>query len=852
MKTFKLSLFVIGLLLLIICPKNIDALSYISDYINLEDTVELETENFIFDLEYTKFSDSMEDKSSSITGYAVKKIDPMYYYHYVIYYYNANKEEIGVKDGYNVLWNKSLNRPNAINGTYFNSYLETKDMKAGYNLSSIKYYKFFIEETDKDTAYSYIYNGNIKINPNGIDPIKDNNTTTIYPHKKIDNDNYIDSTIPNTSTNELPSQNHQYLGYDYVIDSYDIVMVVNENNTFDITEHIQAHFNKPKHGIIRNIPIRNTVTRLDGTESKNRAQLSNLHVNNKYKFTKENGNYKIQIGDADKTITGTQEYTITYTYNLGKDPVKDYDEIYYNIIGDQWDTIIGNITFTIKMPLEFDESKIGFSSGKKGSTDNRFIKYDVDGKTITGSFNGVLEKNSALTIRCELPEGYFKNASLEPDNAVYFAIFIPIIFLLVAILLWYKYGKDDMVIETVEFYPPKGLNSLDVGMIYNESASQKDVTSLLIYLANKGYLSIKETNTKTFLSKMVSDFEITKLKEYDGDNPNEYLFMEGLFKPRKTIDLNKVKSLRAEAILNKQKMSYAEAIEKSTDSNTPLTSVTSKDLYDNFYITMNKIIAQENGKEHRGKYYENTSFKKSFIALMILLSYIAITIPPIYNYGDMSLVMPSLVFPGIGFTFMIAFSTCKDPNMEINGKPSGSKIASVFFAIFFGLLFGGMPWFFLVFPCLTPDPAYLFAYILGLISIAGMILCIRFLNKKTPLGNELFGKIKGFRTFLETAEKDRLESMVQENPTYFYDILPYTYVLGVSDTWIKKFETINIQAPSWYDSPNTFNVVTFSSFMNTTMSDAASVMSSSPSSGSGGSGGGSSGGGSGGGGGSSW
>ena len=95
-----------------------------------------------------------------------------------------------------------------------------------------------------------------------------------------------------------------------------------------------------------------------------------------------------------------------------------------------------------------------------------------------------------------------------------------------------------------------------------------------------------------------------------------------------------------------------------------------------------------------------------------------------------------------------------------------------------------------------------------------------------------------------------------QDPTYFYDILPYTYVLGVSDTWIKKFETISLQAPSWYDSPDAFDMITFGAFVNTTMVSAQSVMSSSPSSsssgGGGSSGGGSSGGGSGGGGGGSW
>ena len=34
---------------------------------------------------------------------------------------------------------------------------------------------------------------------------------------------------------------------DYIISSYDIDMVVNEDNTFDITERITAFFNVPKH-----------------------------------------------------------------------------------------------------------------------------------------------------------------------------------------------------------------------------------------------------------------------------------------------------------------------------------------------------------------------------------------------------------------------------------------------------------------------------------------------------------------------------------------------------------------------------------------------------------------------------
>ena len=72
--------------------------------------------------------------------------------------------------------------------------------------------------------------------------------------------------------------------------------------------------------------------------------------------------------------------------------------------------------------------------------------------------------------------------------------------------------------------------------------------------------------------------------------------------------------------------------------------------------------------------------------------------------------------------------------------------------------------------------------------------------------------------------------MVLENPSYFYDILPFTYVLGVSDKWIKKFEAISLQAPTWYNSSNAFDVSAFGTFVNSTMVSAQSAMSSSPSS----------------------
>lgn len=135
--------------------------------------------------------------------------------------------------------------------------------------------------------------------------------------------------------------------------------------------------------------------------------------------------------------------------------------------------------------------------------------------------------------------------------------------------------------------------------------------------------------------------------------------------------------------------------------------------------------------------------------------------------------------------------------------------------------------------------------------MVGMGIVFKKLKKRTEYGNEVLGKILGFKEFLETAEKEKLEELVCENPDYFYNVLPFTYVLEVSDKWIEKFENISLKAPEWYGGSH-FSTATFGTFMASTMKSASTAMSSSPSSSGGSSGGGSSSGGSGGGGGGSW
>lgn len=819
---------VIALSLVFAYLLNTYALTEQTSYVSIDNTQNLKVGSLSFSsISFRNYS-STSTQAFGLTGVVANSSSDTISYTSTAYYYDSN---------YNLIA-QGYNSGTAISGTSNFNQMSNLSILGEHSINEIYYYR-------------------LSINISGTT----NSSGTI------------------NSSSLTPSKNCQYSSYDYVLDKYDINIIVNENNTFDITETITAYFNVTKHGIFRTIPLKNTITRLDGTTSTNRTQVTNVSVDNEYTISRKNGNYKLQIGSANRTLTGEQKYVIKYTYNLGKDPAKNYDELYYNIIGNEWDTVIGNITFSITMPKDFDSSKLGFSSGNIGSTDNSKVKYNVSGNKITGSYNGVLSVGQALTVRCELPEGYFVGAGLNINIMDYIMFLIPVIFLVIAILLWYKFGRDDQVIETVEFYPPEGLNSLDVGFLYKGKAENKDITSLLIFLANKGYLEInnKKINlnsekinlnqdSKNSANQKIIELQ-NKINEERINNPNSkkikyYENMLDIYKNIDTpIDYEQYGLKSSINKLNRENKFFIKKLKDYDGTNVneqwfmdglfeyDRTEVTDKMLYNNFYITNNRILNNVNNKQNMDKIFEKSATNKKFlIILMIIATYCLITIPPIFNYGQPETLIFALLFLGIGFLVLF--------RMLFGKTPISVKI----FGLIWGLGFGGMPWTFMVLTAITQDISYLIGYVVGIICVLGMILCLVYLPKRTKYGNEMLGKLKGFKNFLETVEKERLKALVMQNPNYFYDILPYTYVLGVSDKWIKKFESISLQAPSWYDSSNGFDFSSFRTFIKSTMVSAQSAMSSSPSSSSGGSssggggssGGGSSGGGSGGGGGGSW
>lgn len=161
----------------------------------------------------------------------------------------------------------------------------------------------------------------------------------------------------------------------FYIKNYDVGMIVNRAKQVHITETIDADFQYSSHGIVREIPLKD-------------SEVKNISVSEKCSIKRESNNIYIKIGSPDKLIKGEHTYKISYDYNI----FDDKNEFYFNIIGTNWYTDINHVNFRVEMPKKIDPDKAGLSIGKygtKGFKDG--ANYTVTDNIIKGEVTRILK-----------------------------------------------------------------------------------------------------------------------------------------------------------------------------------------------------------------------------------------------------------------------------------------------------------------------------------------------------------------------------------------------------------------------------------------------------------------------------
>ncbi len=610
----------------------------------------------------------------------------------------------------------------------------------------------------------------------------------------------------------------------FTISAYNIILDVKEDNKIDVTENITVNWESSyHHGIYKFTPEWLQYTDKNGNTIKRKSTVSNLRsTSDPYTTDWVKKKARIKLGSASEYVSlGEKTYNVEYTYDMGRDPFKNFDEFIFHAFGDYWGTEIKNATIQINMPKSIEGYNVNFFTDKKRKENvSNCVDYEVIGNTLYAKFNqdkyteaqrkeycsneynvenGVCDfgENSyynkklekSLTVDIELPEGYFVGGSWNYGWGSFIITLIIFGITAYTIFKWKKYGKDySKPAQTVEFYPPEKMSAAEVGYIYGKQTSKKLTISLIVQLASKGYIKIDELKEKK------KEIQITNLMI----KPVEQLSFDDLV-PDRVIKVKKLK-LADPTILDKSEITMMTYLFRKVDEKELKTNIEKflavKDslvqkgfieiVSDNEDSRFEELNKRKNEYEASKKQYEIDKVNyNNKIGKMPSLTTLELTV---YNR---LFEKDNVIILSEHKTFYKAFD---DVEKELKSKLKDTvhdKIAtkkmttSIFITILVAIL-SLISYKFVE----DLDPNWKILYTLSFICILVNTFFTVFMKRKTEYGEKITAQIQGFRHFLITAEKPKLEALVAENPNYFYNILPYTYALNVSKKWIKKFEDI--------------------------------------------------------------
>ncbi|NLK13814.1 MAG: DUF2207 domain-containing protein [Spirochaetales bacterium] len=538
---------------------------------------------------------------------------------------------------------------------------------------------------------------------------------------------------------------------DYTFKQIDMGVKVGLDNSYDVSERIVADFFVPKHGIYREIPIR---------YGNQRIALKNLQASDPIiKDDVSSGWATFRLGDADVTIKGVKEYVITYTLEIGDDRNRDADFFYYNILGPGWQEEIALLTFTVQFPKPIDPQNVSLTGGRYGSTLQQG-EYNIssDRMTVTGRAQNV-KPGEALTLYVDLEEGYFSEVKKFVDLTIPLylaAIVLFILFVFHSFTLWKRYGQDEPFIPVVRFEPPTDLSPLEVGYLFDGMVDSKDLSSMLFYWADLGYIRIEELKKK--------EYRITKLKSLVSPKAHEQKLFDAFFRhgDGTSVDLKQLS----------KSTTFAKNIEKTK-------SLTRS------YFTKERELKDQNAERKRIIPFLYGVLLVVFHAWATSYSDpggVIFTVPLTFGIG--LLVLTAVAIPRIFDSWMFA-------------RKRKAVIKSLAFLLVYLVSFGIM---FIVYReevLLSPALSLLFS-----LSGLGVPIVFAFLGaitaKRSSYAQTIFEEIVGYREFIEKVEVDKLKVMIESDPELFYHVLGYAVVLGLENTWAKKFDSIDMTQASWY------------------------------------------------------
>lgn len=543
-----------------------------------------------------------------------------------------------------------------------------------------------------------------------------------------------------------------------VFTHFDVTVDWNDDRSCEIREELEVEFREMSHGIYIDIPV-NSGEKIRGLKVETVPQRP-------CELSREAGNkiIRARVGDPNLYFNPTAKLkcTVTYDYYTPKHKLGG-DLLAFMPIGEGWTSDIESATVTINYPaaptkdgVYGDDRGIWIGGGDAISETDRRISWSDGGKTLKIDV-GALDAFQGVEVVYSMPSGVLKTAF---EVEALWAVGIGIVMIALALVLELVVMKNKPLTPVVDYYPPRigkdgkkrHMLPVQMGKIIDDNCSADDVTSLLFYWASEGYIMIDEREDDTYLT--------TTGKPLDAVTPYERRMFEKLF-------------------------SYGHSEKNGART------VTLEKLKGKFYGAIKEVQTAVN-REYGGFYTKNSLVVSGAVAALGALFAVGFSVLTslrvgkwLFNLFGFVTLIPVVGSYIVGMVIAKQYFKLEKRKRQVMLGVYGAAIVLVCFGLSFAVPFDVMGWLERI------------AFTLGL-GIPSMIAPFLIVRKDSY--NEQLNSIIGFRDFLRDAEKDRLETLLADDPQYYYNILPYANVLGVSDIWEKKFEGLTVEPPDYYRS----------------------------------------------------
>lgn len=564
----------------------------------------------------------------------------------------------------------------------------------------------------------------------------------------------------------------------YAITRYSVDATLHANNTVTQTETLDVRFDEPRHGIYRSLPQTVSVEKrtADGSRMMNyRVRIRDISVEGApFSRQSEDGMLILRIGDKDKLVSGAQTYTIRFTYDIGDDRVDSYDELFYTLNGPGWEVPIE--AFSYRMTFEKalpDDALAGLSilSGPYGSHGNSAdVSLQADAHSASGAAGRALQPGEAVTLYAPLPEGYFtgeRTAVLWPFY-VLLVLCAALGLFTVAMALAQRRRKAR---STECHAAPDDLSSAEVGYLIDGSADDRDLLSLILWFAQKGYLALSPD-------------------EWDGDDP-----------ARAPLVLTRRRALPPGA------PSYQRTLFDGLfhDGATFHLDDPAPGFYDALQQAKRELAAEFEGE--RALYERSSVFESLVLPLLCCALWLA------GASGAGAFITARSVGLGLLSSLPLLVLVVLMRAAASRWQFAHAGVRAVWTAGLAIVCAGtGVAAWLASADALVPRALVLGAYC---VTLAACLFAPRIV-RPTAYQVQQSGALLGLYRFIAGAKQEQLAPLLDEDPTYFYDVLPYAYVFGLANEWAGLFEPLALEPPAWY--PNyygPFYVAAFSRSMYT-------------------------------------